>query len=237
MDTLILKEYYSRYLKEICGVKDSTVKHYNEALRHISKYLVELGKIDESIYEVKNLEDLENIRTYLKSDNDFMELDKRGHQMYTAGLNNYLKFANGTDFVNLHEEIKKLDVDVPAPEKKEVVAEYWKRSTIIKSQVIEAAGYQCEINPNHKTFTAKSNGHQYMEAHHALPMKYQKNFNSSLDVYANVICLCPICHRLIHYGVSSEKKGVLEKIYYDRADRLAVSGIKMSLVEFENMVV
>ncbi len=25
----------------------------------------------------------------------------------------------------------------------------------------------------------------------------------SLDVYANIICLCPICHRLLHYGLKA----------------------------------
>ena len=69
-------------------------------------------------------------------------------------------------------------------------------------QSIESAKYECEINSKHKTFTAKSTGMPYMEGHHMLPMKYQDRFKSSLDVYANIICLCPICHRLLHYGVT-----------------------------------
>ncbi|MCC8140121.1 MAG: hypothetical protein LIO67_07485 [Lachnospiraceae bacterium] len=74
-----------------------------------------------------------------------------------------------------------------------------------------------------------------MEGHHALPMKYQDKFSRSLDVYANIICLCPVCHRLLHYGISSEKEKVVEKIYYDRSERLAVSGIKISKSEFESL--
>ena len=39
-DHYILMMYYAKYLKEIRGVSDSTVKHYQGALKHISRYLV-----------------------------------------------------------------------------------------------------------------------------------------------------------------------------------------------------
>ena len=103
-------------------------------------------------------------------------------------------------------------------------------------QSIESAGYKGEVNPTHVTFTAKSTGMPYMEGHHALPMKCQGRFKSSLDIYANIVCLCPTCHRLLHYGIASEKTNVIDKIYYDRADRLAASGIKVGKTEFENLM-
>ena len=67
-------------------------------------------------------------------------------------------------------------------------------------------------------------------------MKYQNRFQNSLDIYANVICLCPTCHRLLHYGVESEKMNVVNKIYYDRSDRLAASGRKIGKEEFESLI-
>lgn len=51
--------------------------------------------------------------------------------------------------------------------------------------------------------------------------------------HMNIVCLCSIYHGLMHYGVNSEKENVLNKIYRDRAERLAVSGIKVSRREFE----
>ena len=70
---------------------------------------------------------------------------------------------------------------------------------------------RCEFDDSHVTFTAKRTGHPYMEGHHAVPMKYQDKFEHSLDVYANVVCLCPIYHRLLHYSVESEKENVVIK--------------------------
>ena len=68
-------------------------------------------------------------------------------------------------------------------------------------------------------------------------MKYQDKFSYSLDVYANIVCLCPICHRLLHYGVDDQKEKVINKIYFDRADRLAASGLQISKDVFYKLVI
>lgn len=237
MNQQVLMMYYVKYLKKVRKVSDSSVKHYQEALKYISKYLVQKGKLKKSVYEIQNKGELDLIRTYLYSDPDFIALDKRGHQMYSVGFNHYYKFASGIGFANLHNQIAVMDMEIPISGFYHTSTDAWKRSSIIKTQTIESAGYQCEVKPEHKTFTAKSTGHTYMEGHHVLPMKYQHKFTKSLDVYANIICLCPICHRLLHYGIDTEKESILDKIYYDRSDRLAASGVKISKIEFKNLVI
>lgn len=48
-----LKEYFIKYLLEICGLKNSSVKHYVDALDStISNFLVSKGLIKESIFEI-----------------------------------------------------------------------------------------------------------------------------------------------------------------------------------------
>ena len=98
MNEYALLTYYIKYLKEIRKVSDTTVKHYQEALKYISKYLVEKEQISKTVYEIQDIGELEVIKNYLYSDADFMALDKRGHQMYRAGFNNYFKFASGEGF-------------------------------------------------------------------------------------------------------------------------------------------
>jgi len=237
MDEYLLKTYYIKYLKEIRKVSDSTVKHYLDAMKYVSKYLVQKEKLKQSVFEIQDINELEVIKAYLYTDPDFVSLDKRGHQMYSAGLNNYFRFASGDGFVNIHKKIEVMDIEVPVKDKQLISATKWKRSVIIKLQSIKAAGYECEVNVDHRTFIVKSNGKPYMEGHHALPLKYQDNFDMSLDVYANIVCLCPICHRFLHYGIDSEKKDVMDKIYFERADRVAASGIRISKGEFEELVV
>ena len=53
-DHYILMTYYAKYLKEIRRVSDSTVKHYQGALKHISRYLVKKEKLKERKKEFTN---------------------------------------------------------------------------------------------------------------------------------------------------------------------------------------
>ncbi len=228
----VLMEYYTRYLREVRHLSDSSIKHYLGALRSISRYLVNKERIENTIYEIQDIGELEVIKTYLYQEPEFIALDKKGHQMYSAGMNNYIKFAMGTEFTGIKNKIKLLDIEIPVGKKVLINNEKWQRSSIIKMQTIEAVDYECEIETSHTTFTAKSTGKQYMEGHHAIPINLQERFEKSLDVYANVVCVCPTCHRLLHYGIESEKQIVLNKIYYERAERLASSGIKVSHDEF-----
>lgn len=235
--SLMLKEYYSRYLSEIRGVSQSSVKHYQDALKHISRRMKEKGWINEDIYEIMDLEYLNHLRDLLYQDPDFVALNKRGNQMYSVGLNHYCSFASGTDLQNKKEQIKKLDIPFEPEEPIVIPQTVYRRSNILRTQALNIADYSCEIDQSHKSFIAENNNKPYMEGHHAIPMKLQKQFDHSLDVYANIICLCPICHRKIHYGLLEERKKMMQIIYYDRADRLANSGIKLSSEEFTSIVV
>lgn len=228
----VLKEYYIRYLKIIRGSKDSTVNHYLGALNIISKYLLEKNKINESIYEIEDIQELEIIRSYLYSQPDFIEKDERGNRMYSAGLNNYVRFLEGDELINIGGRAECLDMVVPVNGRRTTSVTGWKRNPIIKNQSIEIANYICEIDSGHETFIAESTNKQYMEGHHAIPMRNQDMFSVSLDVYANIICLCPTCHRLLHYGLQNDKRNMLNRIYSDRADRLKQSGIRLSKDEF-----
>jgi intergrase/recombinase len=51
MNGYALMTYYEKYLKEICKVSDSTIDHYQRAMRYISKFLVKKEKIRQSSYE------------------------------------------------------------------------------------------------------------------------------------------------------------------------------------------
>ncbi|MBY0001439.1 HNH endonuclease [Priestia aryabhattai] len=51
-----------------------------------------------------------------------------------------------------------------------------------------------------------------MEAHHLIPMKKQNDYQNSIDVDGNIICLCPTCHRKIHVG-NNNKKELIKLLY------------------------
>lgn len=231
----VLQEYYSRYLKNVRGLSDSSVKHYFDALNNISWRLKKLNLVKESIYEISELDRLIEIREILYSDADFLEQDRRGRRMYSAGLNNYCRFAQGEGFTEAKEKIMIMDIPIKAEEAINRKSKLWKRSGIIRGQAIEIAGYNCEIDDSHESFIAERTHHPYMEAHHAIPMNKQDKFRNSLDVYANIVCLCPLCHRRIHYGIKVDRIRMLNQIYESRVSRLYNCGIRLSKEEFLNI--
>lgn len=65
-----------------------------------------------------------------------------------------------------------------------------------------------------------------MEAHQLIPIGAQDDFNNSLDVDANIVCLCPNCHRKLHYGANID--GDLLDLFNRQKLLLEKSGIKIS---------
>lgn len=230
--TTILKEYYSRYLKEVRGLSKSSVNHYLDALNNISRRLKNKGLVKEDVYEIMDLNHLAYVREVLYQDPDFIELNERGRRMYSAGLNNYYRFASGEGFQSEKEKIVKLDTPFEPEEPVTIQQTVYMRSNILRTQVLEMADYCCEIDETHQTFIAENTNKPYMEGHHAIPMRFQEQFDHSLDVYANIICLCPLCHRRIHHGLSKDRELMANKIYLTRAERLANSGIELSRDNF-----
>ena len=231
-----LQVYYKRFLRDVRGLKESTVKHYDEALRKISQILIAKNQLQNSIYEIRTVDGLRMIMDDLKNDDDFLALDKRGHSMYSAGFNNYFKFANGEMFKQINRDLTVLDVPMPAREKVDRIVSEYPRSAIIPYQVIKSSDYKCEMDAGHETFIDSKSNRPYMEGHHAIPLCYQNKFEHSLDVYANVVCLCPICHRKVHYGVVEDRRLMMGAIWEKRIKRLVKCGINISKLDFENLL-
>ena len=231
----VLKEYFSRYLTDVRGLSMSSVKHYIDALNNISRRLVEKGLVQIDIYEIMDLEKLSGIQDILFSDPEFVELNTRGNHMYSAGLNNYFRFAEGTDF-NHVSHASKMDVPIKAKTSVKTEIKLYNRSDILRTHTLAFANFHCELNNNHESFIAEKTKKPYMEVHHIIPVKWQAQFEYSLDVYANLISLCPVCHRQIHHGLKFDRLKLTHQIFDEREERLVKSGIILSRDEFTELV-
>ena len=102
----------------------------------------------------------------------------------------------------------------------------------IKATCLQKASFMCEISQDHKTFINATGQHQYMECHHLIPMKAQKDLRGIwLDDLFNVFSLCPGCHAQIHYGNREAKEKVFKKIYNDRKKLYENKGIDSHMME------
>lgn len=101
--------------------------------------------------------------------------------------------------------------------------------------VKQQAGYKCEFNKEHKTFISDISGKQYVEAHHLIPMKYQDQFEYSLDIPENIVALCPNCHRAIHHGTKDCKKKIISALFNKRKKILKDNSINIDIETLNEM--
>lgn len=230
----MLQEQYRIFLSEIYEknkngdhLSPSSVNHYAvESIRKINEVLSLLEPTFTSLYDVESIEELTRLKKVLLSNPEFVDLDTRGNRMYSAGFNRFMDFALGQTMKGIDKKIELMDIKEPIPDyvvKKESVIP--NRDRIKIRQVVESCNHMCGIDNKHTSFIAESTGKQYVEGHHIIPLSLQSEFSFSLDCYANIIALCPNCHRFLHYGRKEERKDKLKAIYDERYERFEKSGI------------
>ncbi|MCD2347197.1 HNH endonuclease [Clostridium guangxiense] len=123
--------------------------------------------------------------------------------------------------------------DVPKDKNKlgKSIINQWARDPVVAKRVLISAKFKCTIDPNHEYFKAKSTGENYVESHHLIPMGYQEKFDKSLDVEANIVSLCVVCHKKLHHAELSDKKDMLYILFKQREERLKKCGISIKFDE------
>ena len=231
----MLIEYFKRYMKVTRGITDKSVGHYITGINTINSLLVKYNFPIKNVFQIGSVSELEAVKAFLDSNVEFQQKDSTGHHMYSVAFKHFYRFAcEDNEFFS--NNIATMDIVVAKPDAVTTTSTQWRRNQIIITQAIEGAGYQCEHDSTHMTFIAKSTGQTYMEGHHLIPMKYQSQFDCGIDVYANVVCLCPTCHRLLHFGRDPERRYTAEKLFDQRITRLINSVIDLSKKDFLELV-
>ena len=232
----MLIKYFKQYMKVTRGITDKSVSHYITGINSINALLEKYDFPIENVFAVASETELNAVKVFLETNEEFLEKDSIGHHMYSVAFKHFYRFAC-SDKEFFQKSITTMDIAIAKPQSITTTSTQWKRNQIVIAQVIEGANHCCEYNHDHHTFIARSSGKAYMEGHHLIPLKLQSKFDCGIDVYANVVCLCPTCHRLMHFGRDSERTYMAEAFYDSRSDRLAKSGIDLSKKDFLDLVI
>ena len=216
---------YSEFLRVTRGAKESTIKHYIQGLTAINKMLTSSDLPIRNVFEISSATDIIMIKQYLDGNEDYIRKNKAGNNMYSAALNHFVNFANDEAYFN-SLRINKLDAPVPVENSLQESG-----SLLLAEQVIRAENYTCTINRTHESYIDGRTYHSHMAAHHLIPISCQKYFPVSLDVYANIVSLCPICKSRIHFGKCNDRVKMYERLYDIRSKRLKASGIFVTFKE------
>ncbi len=115
------------------------------------------------------------------------------------------------------------EIDAQIIENQKIVAPLSPIADISKSQTVrrreiavvrmQQSRYKCEFDVTHSLFIAKATGCPYLEAHHIIPICFQKQLHGlKLDSIDNLCCLCPTCHRAIHHAEDVFVKEILNTV-------------------------
>lgn len=148
--------------------------------------------------------------------NDFIDAEDSYYQNEVAKAS-----QNNTDDISNH----KYESKEKENSKSNGSTNSYKRDAKTGLLALKLANFQCELNKEHKTFVSNSTSENYVEAHHIIPMKYYDDFEKSIDNEANIVALCPTCHRQLHYGKFEDKKGLLIELYEKNIHNLFDAGL------------
>ena len=118
---------------------------------------------------------------------------------------------------------------IAAGKAKQSTKNTFNRNPSTARKAIKAAQYKCQQDSSHWTCVSGATGKPFLEPHHLVPMSLQPEFINSLDCVANLIILCPNCHRAIHYGDLPTKRDMLTDFFNKQVGDLAKSGVNVDL--------
>lgn len=128
---------------------------------------------------------------------------------------------------NVNETIDVEISNVPAEEKIRNNIAYLPRNERTKRIALNNARNKCaNTSCTHELFV-KRNGEFYLEVHHLIPISAYKDFpNVNIDIPENTVCLCPSCHREIHFGENARE--LIVSLYNSRKASLEAKGILLA---------
>lgn len=172
----------------------------------------------------------EGIAFLIKHDNDII-LDEIEDYIACEEINNEVEYVDNIDVDTANNRM-------PIINEGSRRKRYKTDAKLAKTALLNCK-YKCEysnlIEIPHVTFDAKR-GNKYLEAHHLIPMKAQKDFiDKNLDRLENIVGLCPICHAAVHHGTLNEKIRILKPLYELRIKLLNECNHKID-ISFEDLI-
>ncbi len=90
------KDQFIDYLEHSSGLAARTQEHYRWALSNIDNTIARIKKVDTfDIYQVQDIQELDEIIGALKQDDEFKDYNKKEHGKYGSALNYYREFISG----------------------------------------------------------------------------------------------------------------------------------------------
>lgn len=239
---------FEDYLKYKRQLSDSSVKKY--ARQSHNRIQKDLGI---SFYAIETMLELHQLLKVVKELEYRMERNPK--RMYSSAVSNYIKFLaleNEGDYLSeeanylssIEEELthivnsewkESLIQSKPPAKLIQQSTQLYQRDRRIGAEAIRINNHLCQINPEHSFFVSRTTHKNYVEAHHIIPISTQALFEYSIDCVPNIACLCPACHRQIHFGYKKDQVTLLEVLWEKGQMEIKKAGIDIKFREVVEM--
>jgi len=95
-----IHEPFRKWLKEVKLKKngqpliESTINCYINTLENISDDMMRSGVIEKNLYNVLSPNEIDHISNNIKTNNDFIYKNQRGHNRHNSALDHYIEFIH-----------------------------------------------------------------------------------------------------------------------------------------------
>lgn len=244
---MINKEEFIKWLENHTTISAYSIGRYAGAIDTLSSELGIYGIDGSNLYNISSTRIIDMILI----NPDFREKNTKGNRMYSAALKYFKSFIESNYDNEFQQELLKEEMEfkqylteniddvsrINLVDKRQDKPNHrtvnnqkvWSRNPKYASEAVALANYLCEFDNQHQYFISKFNQRNYVEAHHLIPMKYQDQYDCSLDIHANIVSICLVCHKKIHFGLFEDKKVILDKLFNSRIARLKSCGINIKV--------
>lgn len=206
---------------------------------YVSKFLINIGVISFDDFINIILDSYESIEKYNRTLVKSIIYENIGvfQEIYYNVLN--INEENNIEDVISENEINSFS-EIEGPEPRDDIEEnesrHYRSAHFKKEKAKRKAGYLCELGARNKCqyFTSRASNKNYVEAHHLIQMEFSNDFENSIDVIANLISLCPNCHRKLHHAKDEDRKEDIKYLFLKRKEQLEAKGINISLNELKD---
>ena len=208
-----------------------TVQNYYRAIygSRVNDLLYQISNTEIPLYEITDLEKLEQVIFQLKKSQEFLNFDAKGHRMYSCGLDQFFKYRQQVmenDFVD--EDFKFIETDT-------ALSETMKLS--LRRARIGQGNYRRELLKQWK-FSCSVTGYRderFLIASHIKPWRLSSN-SERLDRF-NGLILTPNLDKAFDRGLISfaQKDGrIIISNYFSQPEKLGIySDLKLLDLPFE----
>ncbi len=175
--------------------------------------------------------------------------DASSAQPAKSTVSAYIEDDDETSYLSKVDDIKETNINEdagidayktePITVSKFNVGRRFRTNPLLGKIAIKKAYYSCEKDYTHETFISKKTNQNYMEAHHLIPVCFQKDiwdkYQVNIDCVENLVSLCPTCHKAIHYGTKEVQTSMIEQLYEKCVPKYRAIGLPITLDEVKKL--